>query len=45
MISGDLMIFLDTGYFKGLMDKKDQHHDDAGQQHLARFPASAGECP
>lgn len=23
------MIFLDTGYFKGLMDKKDQHHDDA----------------
>lgn len=26
---GDLMIFLDTGYFKGLMDKKDVHHKDA----------------
>ncbi len=23
------MIFLDTGYFKGLYDKKDPHHDDA----------------
>lgn len=29
MISGDLIIFLDTGYFKGLMDKKDVHHKDA----------------
>lgn len=23
------MIFLDTGYFKGLMDSKDNHHDEA----------------
>lgn len=23
------MIFLDTGYFKGLIDEKDAHHDDA----------------
>lgn len=23
------MIFLDTGYFKGLMDEKDAHHQDA----------------
>ncbi|WP_298499585.1 type II toxin-antitoxin system VapC family toxin [uncultured Methanobrevibacter sp.] len=23
------MIFLDTGYFKGLLDKKDRHHKDA----------------
>lgn len=29
MISGDLMIFLDTGYFKGLMDRKDAHRKDA----------------
>lgn len=29
MIKGDFMIFLDTGYFKGLMDKKDIHHQDS----------------
>ena len=25
----DYMIFLDTGYFRGLMDVKDDHHEDA----------------
>jgi predicted nucleic acid-binding protein len=23
------MIFLDTGYFKGLLDSKDDHHEDS----------------
>ena len=29
MIKGVFMYFLDTGYFKGLMDSKDKNHNNA----------------